>query len=311
MKSERLSFAIATLIASLAVTIPLAAQHTRYKLIDIATLGGPSSYFSGFGQGEQLLNNAGIVAGSPDTSTPDPNAPNCSNPDCFVSHAFRWQNGVLTDVGTLQGVNGDLISVANSVNARGWIAGSWDTGGIDPLTGFPATHAVLWRDAEITDLGTLGTGIESNAAYVNNGGQVVGLSTINTVPDPFSFLGAATHTFIWKNGVKRDLGTLGGPDSFPSVGCTNEHEGLVAGQSFTNSTPNATTGMPTQDPFLWENGIMTVPCRFVTKGGDREIRKIDVDRLHSCPTRGDGADDSPGRAAHPVPAHRVGHFGRA
>jgi probable HAF family extracellular repeat protein len=40
----------------------------------------------------------------------------------------------------------------------------------------------------------------SDASYVNDGGQVVGSSTINTTPDPFSFLGAQTHAYIWKNG---------------------------------------------------------------------------------------------------------------
>jgi uncharacterized membrane protein len=76
--------------------------------------------------------------------------------------------------------------------------------------------AVLWKDAEPIDLGTLG-GNESLAVSVKDGGQVAGLAIINAMPDPFSFLGAPTHTFIWKNGVMQDLGTLGGLDSFPKA----------------------------------------------------------------------------------------------
>jgi probable HAF family extracellular repeat protein len=268
MKSRTLTcISAVSLFAVLAISVRLPAQeqpavqgenaqHTRYKLIDIGTLGGPSGFGNGNGYGDQLLNNAGAVAGSADTSTPDPT---CANPDCFVSHAFRWQNGVLTDLGALPGVNG---SNASAINTRGWIAGFSQNGEIDPLTGGPGGHAVLWKNGEIIDLGTLGTGIESNAVYVNNGGQVVGFSTVNAILDPsgFSFLGAATHAFIWENGVMRDLGTLGGPDSIAAAGmagCANERNGLVAGGSFTNSTPNPTTGIPTMDPFLWEDGTMT------------------------------------------------------
>ena len=195
-------------LLTLALPVQLAAQHTRYKLIDIGTLGGPVSYIAGNETGHRQLNNRGIVAGTADISTPDPNAGNpdlCLNPDCFfLSHAFLWQNGVLTDLGTLPGGND---SSANVINARGWIAGGSTTGEIDPLTGGPVFHAVLWKN-EIIDLGTLG-GNESGSNYVNNEGQVVGTSTINTV------LGPQTHPFLWENGVMLDLGTLGGPDAFP------------------------------------------------------------------------------------------------
>jgi len=263
MKSRKLKFAVGfVLLAELATPFLLVGQKTAYKLIDIGTLGGPSANGPGNGPGSSLLNNAGQVAGTADTSEPDPNAPNCTNsPDCFVSHAFRWNHGNLTDLGVLSGVN---WSHGNAINARGWVTGTSTNGEIDPLNpcGFqplcPQFHAVLWNGVEIIDLGTLG-GLVSDASYVNDGGQVVGTSTINATPDPFSFLGAQTHAYIWKNGVMRDLGTLGGPSSGASSGCNNQRSNLVAGGSFTDPIPipNPSTGFPTSHAFLWENGRMT------------------------------------------------------
>jgi probable HAF family extracellular repeat protein len=281
MKSRTLTCIIAiTLFAALAIPVRLAAQHTRYKLIEIGTFGGPASYLGdpGVGPGVLHLNSRGVLIGG--SETPD----NCGNPDCFLSHAFRWEDGVLTDLGTLPG--GDS-SQATSINARGWIAGGSTTAEIDPFNtacGFqplcPQFHGVLWKDGEIIDLGTLGEGLdkglESNAVYVKDGGQVVGFSTINTVPDPASFLGAAIHPFIWKNGAMRDLGTLGGPDALASPGCANERSGLVTGFSFINSTPNPDTGALTAHAFLWQDGKMTdIP----TLGGTLVSGEVDVGAL--------------------------------
>ena len=255
MKSRILTCITAmTLFAALAIPIQLAAQHTRYKLVDIGMLGGPVSYLSAAGQGSLVLNSQGMVAGSADTSGADPFFPVCFNPDCFISHGVLWRHGVLSDLGALSGPNNS--SAMSAINARGWTAGFSENGEIDPLTGFPEAHAVLWKRNNIVDLGTLG-GFESIATAVKNGGEVVGFSSINAIPDPFSFLGGPIHPFIWKNGVMEDLGTLGGPDALPGAGCVNERNGIVVGGSLTNSTPNPSTGSPTQHAFLWENGTMT------------------------------------------------------
>src|SRR5947209_10645971 len=87
-------------LLTLALPVQLAAQHTRYKLIDIGTLGGPVSTITEF---EQWLLNNGTLTGIADTSIPDPYAPNCYDPECLVQRAFEWHDGILTDLGALPG----------------------------------------------------------------------------------------------------------------------------------------------------------------------------------------------------------------
>src|SRR5438552_10563998 len=166
MNSRTLILATATtLLALLALPVPLAAQHTPYKLIDIGTFGGPASYFTspGIGPGSLVLNNRGMLAGKADTPIPDPNGPDpnsCAVPSCFDTHVFRWNKGSLTELGTLPG---GRSSDVGGINARGWIAGGSERGEIDPATGARVNHAVLWQGNEIVALGRLGEGVNSVA----------------------------------------------------------------------------------------------------------------------------------------------------
>jgi hypothetical protein len=93
------------LFAALVLPVRVLAQHARYRVIDIGTLGGPSTAQQGNGLGTaQFINSRGTVVGTSDTLVPDPNAPNnCQNPECLVSHAFQWQDGILTDLGSPSG----------------------------------------------------------------------------------------------------------------------------------------------------------------------------------------------------------------
>lgn len=251
------SVVAATLFAVLAMPVAMAAQdnpspdhkakHQRYKLVDLGTLGGPNSFFNG--GPPPMINNEGVAAGEADTSAP------CLYLGGFVSPAFKWQDGVLTNMGLLPG---GCFSLPNAINSKGMMVGSGDIGVIDPQTGLPEIRADFRYKGQVINMGTLG-GTNSLAGSINSRGQATG-GAENTDPDPWNFGGlfglpspTAWHGFIWQSGVLQDLGTLGGPDS--AGGIVNER-GQIVGFSFTNDTPNPTTGIPTLDPFLWDEGRM-------------------------------------------------------
>jgi probable HAF family extracellular repeat protein len=235
-------------------------HHHYYKVIDLGTFGGPQSYLDALPAVNQIVNKQGAVAGYADTSTPDPFPSFCFNPDCFVSHAFQWEDGVLTDLGTLAT---GWSSSAFWITDTGQIAGNSQNGEIDPLLGIPEFRAVRWQNGRIANLGTLEGGYESLASAVNNRGQVAGIA-LNTIPDPFCLLAPGfcttqSRAFLWQNGVMQDLGTLGGPDAEAFL---INQGGQIAGMSYTSFTANPNNGpfctanVPTIDPFLWKDGNM-------------------------------------------------------
>lgn len=225
----------------------------RYKLVDLGTLGGPSSIIFG---ATGPLNNSGMVTSCADKSTADPFFPN-DNPyfggDPFVEDAFLWTGRVLKDLGTLRGGIG---SCGQWISDNGEVVGASENGVFDTAGGFPSVVAVRWKHGSIQELGSLG-GAESVAFAVNNAGQITG-GAANTIPDNnqgaiFSSGATQVHTFLWQNGTMQDLGTLGGPDS--QAFYINQR-GEIAGLSTTNSIPNETTGIPSVDPFVWKSGHM-------------------------------------------------------
>lgn len=252
MKSKNpILITIAVLLGSLALPLQLAAQQTRYKVIDIGTAGGPNSVSGA--EFVQSLDNKGRVAVCSETAVPNSNFPNSSqllsplSPDPLVVHTSQWQNGQLADLGALPGVNS---SCPDWISGNGLIVGPSENGTIDPLAGWPAIEAVLWRNGQLINLGTLG-GNESYPISVNNRGQVAGAAS-NAIPDPmalnfFPLSGTQTRPFLWQDGVMQDLGTLGGPDG---IAITVNNRGQVLGASLVS--PNSFE----QHGFLWENGRM-------------------------------------------------------
>jgi probable HAF family extracellular repeat protein len=245
----------AILLAAAAAAVParVAASQHPYRLVDPGTFGGPQSFLD---MPAVPLTKQGGLLGTAETSIPDADYPNFNPfmvgfPDRHLVHAFEWADGHLRDLGALRGNNSSAVF---EVNGSGTGVGMSETATTDPYTGWPADNAVMFKNGHVITLGTLPGGYESQANDINDRGQVSGFAS-NGTPDPFSLFGWGTQarSFLWQNGVMRDIGTLGGPDA---VSTTLNALGQITGQSYTNSTANPATGIPTLDPFLWLHGHM-------------------------------------------------------
>jgi probable HAF family extracellular repeat protein len=164
--------------------------------------------------------------------------------------AVLWRDGRVTDLGTLP--SGGYESFATAVNRRGQVVGEAlntvpdDFSMIGPGFLTTQTRAFLWQNGTMQDLGTLGTGTDAMAQFINDRGQVVGLSYTSSAPNtscPF-FLPLALGSFIWdeKNGM-RDLGNLGGTCA---VATGVNDQGIVIGDNVDDNV--------IERGFLWDNG---------------------------------------------------------
>jgi len=253
-----LSTKLTAFLLLLALPAGLAAQPPsvpHYILKDLGTLGGPNS---GVTEGN-ALNSSGTVIGESES------AELSSLCDCPAPHAFKWNGGRMTDLGTLP--DGNDFSSPNAINSSGTIVGFSANGVPDPTLGEEVV-ATVWGNGAITNLGTFG-GPLSVAVAINDLGQVVGSAT-TTIPDPdnkwngVGFFPSPNlwHAALWQNGSIFALGTLGGPAADARF---IDSRGRVAGQSYIHPqqpiqpppTPLWENGAPLIHPFFWENGRMT------------------------------------------------------
>jgi probable HAF family extracellular repeat protein len=155
-----------------AVSEPLEGRRLMsYTVTDLGSLGGSCWALA--------VNNAGEAVGY------------SYLPDGQI-RAVRWQNGAISDLGTLGGTTG----AARGINDSGVIVG--DSRTADSTDAQTVIHACLWQGGVITDLGTLG-GTISKAKAINSHGQVVGYSTTAD---------GADHGVVWEGGVIYDLNAL-------------------------------------------------------------------------------------------------------
>ncbi|RCG31835.1 hypothetical protein DQ384_09930 [Sphaerisporangium album] len=157
-----------------------AALWQNGNLRDLGTLGGSSTQRWSTESEAHAVNDKGQVVGVALPATG------------FPLHGFLWQNGRMTDIGTLGG-NGEATE-PQDINEKTEVTG-WSQNAAG------ATHAFLWDAQGMRDLGALPGGTGSFAYGINESGQVVGTSRTSA-----SYYGQ--HAFLWKDGQMIDLNSV-------------------------------------------------------------------------------------------------------
>jgi probable HAF family extracellular repeat protein len=173
----------AVAIAIAGLILPFSAGAQTPSLID---LGASTSAYG--------INASGQIAG-------------CITITGGASHAFLYDAGVTTDLGTLGGNN----SCGYALNAGGQVTGYADTAA-------GAVHAFLYAGGSMTDLGTVAGTTETVGTAINTSGAVIGYATANGAGIPpispmnllvlaeyFGQTGPQASTFLYQQGTMTQL----------------------------------------------------------------------------------------------------------
>ena len=216
-----------------------------------ADLGSPG--LGGMNSIGFAVNNMGQVVGAAESVLADTNGEDFCGFQAggFPSQGakcrpFLWQYGVMTQLPTLGGANGQ----ASWINNRGEIVGTAETATVDPHC--PAAgpqkfqfKPVIWENGQIEALPTFGSDQNGYAFSINDSGQAAGASGDCTVLQGGGTYLQARHALLWQTGGVTDLGSLGGTGlgmGIVALGINNQ--GQVAGAS-------DLAGDKTFHAFLW------------------------------------------------------------
>lgn len=143
-----------------------------------------------------------------------------------VESRIHFSAYTVVDLGTLGGAS----SEATAINSGGEVVGTSRT--------LSATHAFLYNDGTMKDLGTFPGGVDSEATAIDDQGDVVGGSDTST---------SGHDPFYYTDGAMRDLGSLE-PDT-TAIGINNSY-----GQIVTIPGSDVSEGHEEGTPFLYSGG---------------------------------------------------------
>jgi probable HAF family extracellular repeat protein len=163
------------------------------------------------------LDDEGRVVGSTATPTGD-------------THAFLWQSGKMTDLGTLPGGS----------SSEAWLID--EAGNIWGTSNSLETHIVRWSGGTASDLGAVPyVNSALRLLAINNRGQAL-LSEYFLSDPQFPHNQSA---YFWENGRLQDLGNLGETNT---IGLALTNSGRIVGASL--------TAQGVKHYFVWQDGLM-------------------------------------------------------
>ena len=200
---------VAAMVVGLCSSAGLAV--VQYTVTDLGTLGGTTRPYR--------INSNGQVVGF-------------SFVPAGFTHAFLWDHGVMSDLGTLGGDG----SGATGINDAGDVVGYSRIS-----TSNNTLRAFLWHNSSMTDLGTLTspTGLDYRAYGISSSGQVVGHAYT---------VGAYDYAFSWEGGVMKKVPALG--ESY-SIARDISSNGVIVGDAYLSDYATYSRA------FIWVAGQVT------------------------------------------------------
>ncbi len=148
--------------------------------------------------------------------------------------ALLWQDGVMVDPQLPLGPLSEALDVNERGQVVGWMGGSQDS------------HAFIWDNGIVTDLGVIPGGFTAKALAISNTGLVVGTGRI---PAEGSTVGTS-RAFVWENGSMTVIEPLAGFVS-TLADDVNDSGQVIVTSWFDDGTLSETSA------FVWHDGELT------------------------------------------------------